>query len=229
MSDAERNEQIAKDISIVFSRYELPDRILGRWAIILIVLTFAALLVIAAPPIQNKIACSASIYAMTPHAKDEWRAWLDWVTLLFQILIFLMLGGVAFTEPIAAKLRQRVENIVTGESAKSTTAQQNLKLALEHQIIRLLELRDEFEAKKARRELTLPALWSLIDRTYRATREMYYLASQDFPKHLFIFLTLRFISNWQGSVSGFLAFMLFLPWAFAPVMKAFFNYPINCH
>ncbi len=207
-------------VSGLFTPYRLPDRVFGNVGKWLVGITLVLAVVLDLPPLRNVIACHTNIASVSSEAREQIKNWCDWVASTFQILIFVTVGGIAFTEQTASYVTKTIRDLVNTQQGNMTAEQIALRTELE-------------ECLKALRELPTGAtIWNMVPRLYaafRISRRVYRIATHDLPRHMAVFLTIRLVTNWQGNTAGFAAFGLFVPWAVAPILKTYFDYAPVCH
>lgn len=187
---------------------------------ILIVILFLSLIILCLPPMVGLISTSVlslefKHYLITN--KDILKAWLNFGSLVLEILIAILLGQILLTEGMAQRLKRLVAD-------SQVNYQRNLEIELRTEEMQLKNNVDEIY-RLLHENASFPKLIANIGKAYRLVKEsliFLYPGLRDLYTKV-IFLSL--ITSFPGGLYGLGAFILFILLSFTKVLGFFLDNP----
>ena len=202
-----------------------PDRMLGRQtfsvsAVVLIGCVFLGTAVVAEPSMRDFLSCKmAAVRNSTADGRQAVQDYCDFATVLSQILLAIVIGGIVITERWVNVIRAGTDHLQSVEQRKFSTKRKELsQTALE-----ILRNTENAAAKISGGSYFGPiiAIGDEIWRLYRLTRKI-------LPGFLSWMLLVRITTSFPGGFYGVLSFVLFVLMLFAQVVKLYFGHAVIC-
>lgn len=193
----------------------------------LIVLALAIIVLLVMPPLIPVFMdefVSPSVKTLMAERKAEIKAWLDFTTILLEVSIAVCIGGAAFSEGLANRIRERLRD---WQTAYTQAGEGNLHAG----VTTTVQAAGNVKAIRSQLETFDFASVGFVD-TIRFYLEMMEAADdvmenirslllQDYPKIVRMLFTSSLIGSFPGGIYGMVAFTLFCCLMLAKVMSIY--------
>jgi hypothetical protein len=184
------------------------------FVVIVTVLVFAGLFlsIVSSPFISDWWGCVVSADVFGPVGSERIKHWCDWIAMISQILIFIAIGGIFFTDEAAKKLKASLDRLqhrlVSSATANAEQDQRDFRNA-----VRKIKHISDSHLPFLHRIRELSAATATI--TYDGLH---------LPRTYLWFLARGVLFNVPGQLYGFLAFIFVLLQLLAISTKIVFDY-----
>jgi hypothetical protein len=203
----------------MFLPYRTPNRVFTIVGGGLAAVAFGALIILCIPWMRVYIDCHAGIISHDAKTREVVKNWCDFTIIVFQILIFLVVGGTLFTDELARGVNRHLAHIVTAGDDYWTASELDIKARVLRHIDSIRALRVGLTTLNAPVRF-IKTIWMV----YRVLR----IATQSLPRHTAAFLSVRLVNRWQSGAPGFFAFVLIFVWLALQVAKTYYDYSAEC-
>ncbi|MFI4982479.1 MAG: hypothetical protein ACHQIO_19180 [Nevskiales bacterium] len=177
-------------------------------------------IVLAEPTIRNLVTADVFEVTCLPAAyKDAAKGYCDFAAIVLQILIAVVIGGIAITD--------RTVRLAQG-LALSFERQREQRLSYEQRRLIREMYAIYLRSRATARGITLRMLLAKFATMMRDSHRIYRIAGHRLPIFYMTMITLRFGPAFPGGLHGVIAFVLFEGLLSAQVVKTYFDYVAPC-